>query len=299
MNTDVRTSAVIVTTLLRLWPTNPMLPAAVRGLMRARQTGYWSNTQETAWSLIALTDWLRVTHELEGDYRWQVQLNGKTLDSGVIDKATRAQSIELRSHLPSSPPAQPNRLTISRNNTSGQLYYSTWVRYPMDALAVPPLSQGMILDRRFERAAPAIGAIQVGDLITVTLYLTTTNAVHHILLEVPLPAGSEVLDNRLATAASNPNDVTQSLSELGANRVLTEYQRLQPSYVDPRDDKVAFFATYLPAGHYFVRFQVRATLPGTYRVLPAYAEMMYFPEVMGRSAGDKFVIAESENFSRK
>ncbi len=299
MNTDVRTSAVIVTTLLRLWPTNPLLPGAVRGLMRARQAGYWGNTQETAWSLIALTDWLRVTHELEGNYQWQVRLDGKALADGVVDKATRSQSVEVRSPLLGSVPDRPQRLTISRNNTSGQLYYSTWVRYTMDALAVQPLNQGIILDRRIEQAAHATGPIHVGDLITVTLYLTATTELHHMLLEAPLPAGSEVLDDRLATEASNQNNAPAAkLIGLGANGTIIEYQRLWPNYVDLRDDKVAFFATYLPVGHYFVRFPVRATLPGIYRVLPAHAEMMYFPDVMGHSAGDRVVITEP-NFPRK
>ena len=65
-----------------------------------------------------------------------------------------------------------------------------------------------------------------------------------------------------------------------------------PSYTDYRDDKVALFATYLPAGTYEYTFQVRATLPGEYRVLPVHGEMMYFPEVWGRSGGELFTVRE-------
>jgi uncharacterized protein YfaS (alpha-2-macroglobulin family) len=59
-----------------------------------------------------------------------------------------------------------------------------------------------------------------------------------------------------------------------------------------RDDKVALFATYLRAGTYEYTFQVRASVPGEYRVLPVYAEMMYFNEVWGRSAGALFTVTE-------
>jgi uncharacterized protein YfaS (alpha-2-macroglobulin family) len=65
-----------------------------------------------------------------------------------------------------------------------------------------------------------------------------------------------------------------------------------PAAVDFRDDRVALFATYLPAGTYAYTFQVRATLPGEYRVLPARGEMMYFPDVWGRSGGELFTVSE-------
>lgn len=81
----------------------------------------------------------------------------------------------------------------------------------------------------------------------------------------------------------------------GADGANVEYRPLWPSYVDTRDDKVALFATYLPPGHYYVTVPVRATVAGSYRVLPAYAEMMYFTQVMGRSAGAQLVIEDKES----
>ncbi|MCB0116292.1 MAG: hypothetical protein KDD84_19465, partial [Caldilineaceae bacterium] len=65
-----------------------------------------------------------------------------------------------------------------------------------------------------------------------------------------------------------------------------------PSHSDIRDEKVALFADVLPAGTYEYTFLVRASLPGEYRVLPARAEEMYFPDVWGRSAGALFTVTE-------
>ena len=64
------------------------------------------------------------------------------------------------------------------------------------------------------------------------------------------------------------------------------------SFTDYRDDRVTLFATYLPAGAYEYTFLVRASLPGEFRVLPVHAEMMYFPEVWGRSGGALFTGTE-------
>ncbi len=52
------------------------------------------------------------------------------------------------------------------------------------------------------------------------------------------------------------------------------------------------FATDLPAGTYEYTYQMRASLPGQFQMLPAVASQMYFPEVWGRSAGDLFTIGE-------
>ncbi len=55
-----------------------------------------------------------------------------------------------------------------------------------------------------------------------------------------------------------------------------------PSHTDMRDDKVAVFATFLKAGTYEYTFNVRASVPGQYKVIPAYAEQMYFTDVWGQ-----------------
>ena len=59
-----------------------------------------------------------------------------------------------------------------------------------------------------------------------------------------------------------------------------------------RDDRVFLFAEELPAGVYRYEYLVRATTPGRYRVRPARAWEMYFPEVFGQTAGEWMEIGE-------
>ena len=54
------------------------------------------------------------------------------------------------------------------------------------------------------------------------------------------------------------------------------------------------FATYLPAGTYEYTYLLQVGLGGEYRVLPATAYEMYFPEVMGRSDGMIFTIEREQ-----
>jgi uncharacterized protein YfaS (alpha-2-macroglobulin family) len=52
------------------------------------------------------------------------------------------------------------------------------------------------------------------------------------------------------------------------------------------------FATYLPRGTYEYTYQIRASLPGRFLVMPTTAYEMYFPEVWGRSDGGVFTVTE-------
>ena len=52
--------------------------------MSARNADRWETTQENAWAIIGLTDWMAATGELEGNYDWQVTLNGQPLGEGTV-----------------------------------------------------------------------------------------------------------------------------------------------------------------------------------------------------------------------
>ena len=64
------------------------------------------------------------------------------------------------------------------------------------------------------------------------------------------------------------------------------------SHSEIRDDRVALFATDLPAGTYHYTYLARATSPGVFQTLPAIAAQMYAPEIFGRSAGALFTVRE-------
>jgi uncharacterized protein YfaS (alpha-2-macroglobulin family) len=84
MNTDVRTTAIVLDAMAKLDAENVLAPNAVRWLMSVREGGRWNSTQENAWTIMAMTDWMKVTGELEGDYEWQARLNGDALGEGVV-----------------------------------------------------------------------------------------------------------------------------------------------------------------------------------------------------------------------
>ncbi len=284
LNTDIRSTAVILEAFTRIQPENPLLPNVVRWLMQARAAGTWSSTQENAWSIISLTDWMAATGELEANYAWDVTLNDAAMGSGVVDSTNLGAPIMLRTAVADMLRDEANTLHLSRDNDSGQMYYTEHLQYFLDALAVPPASRGIVVDRQFSVNGEPANTARVGDIISVTVTVVAPTSLFQMRVDTPIPAGAEVIDPNLANSPQ--------YDEYGNLIQAWNWDAWNPTYKDYRDDGVSLFESYLAAGTYQYTFQVRATVPGEYRVLPAYAEMMYFTEVWGRSSGELFTITE-------
>jgi uncharacterized protein YfaS (alpha-2-macroglobulin family) len=310
MNTDTRSTAIVLAALSRLDPGNALGPNTVRWLMAARKEGYWETTQETAWSILALTDWMAATGELEGAYNWQVVVNGKMLGEGSVDRQNIDQAVKLQIEVAQLLADEANRVVIERfpaegqDQGSGRLYYSMYLRYFKPVQEVTALDRGVIVSRQYtladcesgnqvsgDQACKAIDAAQVGDVIQVKLTIIAPNDLHYVVVEDPFPAGAEGVDQSLKTT-----------SVVGEQPELTRTDRRNPwsggygwwwfSHSELRDEKAVLFATYLPRGTYEYTYLIRASLSGEYRVIPTTAYQMYFPETFGRSDGGVFTITE-------
>ncbi|HEY66563.1 MAG TPA: hypothetical protein G4O02_18595, partial [Caldilineae bacterium] len=299
MNTDTRTTAVVLDLLARFGETEGLAPNVVRWLMHARKAGHWETTQETAWSLIALTDWMVATGELEADYTWRVWLNGEELGSGVVDRDNLDEPTVLRARVAQLLADQANQLVIERSAEEGQtgrgrLYYTTHLRYYLPVEAIEALDRGVIVARRYVLADDPerpITQAKVGDVIRVELTIIAPSDLYYLVVEDPLPAGAEAIDTSLRITSKTyeaPKLEAASTGEGGP----PWWARWIPSHTELRDEKVALFATRLPRGTYQYTYQMRASLPGRYLVLPTTAYEMYFPEVWGRSAGGVFTITQ-------
>ena len=83
METPVFNTAVVVYGLAQYDPASVTIPEAVRYLMSARGAdGAWASTYETAWVLMSLTEVMKGTGELAGDFNFSATLNGIGLLQG-------------------------------------------------------------------------------------------------------------------------------------------------------------------------------------------------------------------------
>jgi len=288
MNTDTRSTAIILDALARLDKNNQLAPNVVRWLMVARQGGYWETTQETAWALIALTDWMKATGELQGNYDYAVFLNDKDRASGKVSQDNLRESVKL-SVAVADLLKESNRLTIARGDGQGRLYYTAHLRVFLPVQDIQPVSRGITVNRRYTLASctdgpkcPEVKEVKLGDVIRVDLTLIAPNNLYYVVVEDPLPAGGEAIDRGLATTSLL--DKGPELTRQGSRSYYWWWWHWY-SRSELRDEKVVLFADRLTKGTYEYSYTFRATLPGDYQVIPTVAREFYFPEVFGRSDG--------------
>lgn len=302
MNTDIRTTAIVLWSMSRNNPDSELLPNIVRWLMSVRKEGYWSDTQSTAWSLMGLLSYMETSGELAGDFDYAVYLNGYEWSQGAISKDNLDESQVLHIEIAELLVEEGNRLLIERQegqgdqSGDGQLYYTVDLRYFLPVEDVKALDRGVIVARQYSRLdSPEtyIESAEVGDLILVKLTLIAPSNLHYVILEDPLPAGCEAVDMGLkTTSVVGEAPSLKNLSFNERNRWLYRFgwRSWWFSHSEIRDEKVALFARYLPRGTYEYTYIMRASVPGVYHVIPTTAYQMYFPEVFGRSDGSLFVI---------
>jgi hypothetical protein len=302
MNSDIRSAAIIIAALSWIQPDHPLLPQAVRWLMTARsQDDHWPTTQETAWAIIGLTDWLKASGELKADYAWQVSLNGRRLGEGAADETNLDQTTQLQIELNELLSDSVNRLAIERDASAGSgqtgeagnLYYAAYLTYFKPVEQVKALDRGIIVSRRYslQGSDEPITEANVGDFIEVKLTLVAPTDLHYVVVEDPLPAGAEAIDSSLATSSIvAPGEVINRPPRLERAGAAQPWGWWYFSHTDLRDEKAVLFASYLPRGVYEYTYTIRASLPGDYQVIPTHAEQLYFPEVFGRGDGGRLKI---------
>jgi len=286
MNTDTRSTAIILDTLVRIDPENALIPNVVRWLMVARRAGIWETTQETAWALIALTDWMVVTQELRGAYETRVGLNDEPLFQDVVTPETVREPRNIAIAGADLAARETHTLSIARGPGEGILYYSAHLSVGLPVEDVDALDRGIYVYRQYVSASDPSEertAIAVGETVEVRLTIIAPNDLYYVVVEDPIPAGCEAVDPSLATTS-----------------LLEPEPGLRRDNDDPwwhwwwwrwysrsefRDEKVVLFADSLPAGTYTFTYTLRGLTPGAYRVLPTQAYEFYFPEVFGRSDG--------------
>jgi alpha-2-macroglobulin len=300
LNNTVSTTAMVVYALARRDPASPLLPDAVRFIMASRGAqGAWQSTFETTWALLATTAFMQGTGELSGDFSFQATLNGAPLASGQAEGETRLTPVRASVSLTQLFTENPNALRFERSAGTGRLYYTALLDVAFPAELVAPLNRGLVVERTYHRpancnrdACPAFASGAVGERLKVRLTLVIPQDAYHVLVEDFIPAGSEILNPNLRT------------SQLGSPEFFLEPEPLfDPAnpfnrgwgwwlFTEPAiyDDHIAWTASYLPAGTYELTYNLTLLQPGEYRLLPARAAQLYFPDVQGNSAGAVFRI---------
>lgn len=285
---DTRATAYGLAALIEADPSAELRPIAermVRYLMQQRQGGHWASTQENAAVVEAFQAYYQAFENVSPDFDAEIRLAGQTLLRTSFEGTSLA--VETVSRQPETLPSdEQSSIEITKQGT-GTAFYSLLLETFSDR-PQPAEQKGLSVERRIQRIDPqgqptgdAIltgnknVTIEPGELVRVTLRVSTPTSRNYVVVDDALPAGLEALN-----AAFETTD--QSLLE----RARTGQDRWWGSFnhTEIRDDRVLLFADYLNQGVHTFTYVARATTPGTFVHPPAHASMMYEPATMGRTA---------------
>jgi uncharacterized protein YfaS (alpha-2-macroglobulin family) len=222
--------------------------------------------------IYGLTDYLRATHELTGNIKASVYVNGKLVPAAgevTLDESQLSAGV--------------NRIRVTAAG-EGRIYYSARAEYYSadeklqktgsvslnllrDYFTLAPGKSG---DRIVYDLNPLNGPVSVGDVIAVRLTVTGSEW-KYLMVEDPIPAGTEFIER-------------DSGYELRSRPPWWEYFFTRREL---HDDRMAIFKTYFPQGQEQFFYLLKVVNAGTFQVSPAKVQPMYQPGVMATSDARK------------
>lgn len=278
---------------------NPeILNKAIRWLMIQRHGGGWYSTQQTAFIVYTMVDYLKHSKELEPDYNVKVYVNNELLMDKHMTKDDIFQKDSTFVIDGSKLRPGTNDVKIEKNGP-GKVYVSSQLSYYTNEESIHPRESGFRVEKEYYKLEKYThygddkityrkryfdGKVKSGDDIFVKIRVSAKDKdMQYFMLEDPIPAGCEVVKDDWAYTIDEEKDYTG-----------WDYYWWRWWYADKeiRDNRVTFFATYLWGDTYEFTYILHAQIPGVYNVIPATGMLMYYPEVRGSSEELKLEIED-------
>ena len=273
---DTESTAFALRFLARADGASSVVPQAAQWLVVNRQGGYWwGSTEQTAFALFGLADYLAVSKELQADFDAEIRVNGQSVAHKHFTSADAIRGAVLAVDVPTgSLRPDANAVEVvkhgagraywlvqsSYNSTDRRLYQKGKLSLNLtrDYFRLVPEHEN---DKIVYRLEPIKGPVAIGDVLAVHLAVNGS-PVKYLMVEDPIAAGTEFIENRDSyEIESRP---------LGWWDWYTRREF--------RDDRAVMFATEFQ-GRQESFYLVKVVNPGSFNISPARVELMYQPEV--------------------
>jgi uncharacterized protein YfaS (alpha-2-macroglobulin family) len=238
--------------------------------------GYWVSTKQTALALEGLLAFMQARNEKPAPVTAEVYVNNAKVATQAFDAKSLLAPNPVLIEAPATTGA--NTVRIVRRG-AGALYYDAAVRYyDKPAASERTGSRKLAIVRRYSTLSPVevkgrivyretafSGTAKAGDLILVRLTTAGSNDWRYLMLEDPIPAGTEPVEK----------DEGYELEQ--RRRWYWGSQR------ELRDDRVVFFLDSFDGGRAEFSYLLKVTTPGTFNAMPARISPMYVPDVSASS----------------
>jgi hypothetical protein len=304
---EVQANALLLMLYARIQPDSQLVLGLANDLIASNTTGHWENTSNAGWVLQAFSEIVTRSGEAASNFTASVKLGGAEIASrgfrgfsrSPFTKQVQAKDLTGIAGREQGRAVEGGKLLPLTFGLSGKgtLYYTAELRYSMAAAGVEPRDEGIgiaseIID---EKGVTVDGTdLALGKVYTMRLVFYSSRDRTYLAMRAPIPSGAEPIDGSLATAQIvRPAPDRGGQDENGSGETDNGYQGDfggSGSTTRIFDNEVRFFFDQVSRGRHEVSFLFRTTTPGVYPTPPAQAEMMYQPEVFGRTAGAEYRI---------
>jgi uncharacterized protein YfaS (alpha-2-macroglobulin family) len=277
---NIRTTAIILQTLVEIGAEHPLLSNVAKGLVAARAAGRWMSTQENFFVFYALNEFYEAKESVRPDFKATIRLAEKVL----LEESFQAAGKTVRKEWPLSGfhPGQEWLLTAEKSGP-GTLYYDVRMTYTPTRLR-EPRDEGLAVYKKITSLdGRPLDQVKAGTLVLVTLDVAVPKESLFVVVDDPLPGGFEAVNGSFLTESEEGQAALGALSEEEEAFWWRGFR-----HVELRDDRVLLFADSLMPGVHTHRYLARALTPGRFGISGTKAEEMYAPEVFGRT-GERLV----------
>lgn len=276
-NDTIESHAFALRTLMELSPRDPRREGLVQWLFLNKKLNQWKSTRATAEVLYSLTKYLEHEGQLGGKEFFSVQAGTEKQTFAFEPDRYSGKKNQLVIPGPRVAPAM-SKVTVVKSGKGLGFASATW-QFSTEKLPTEDHGDLFAVSRRyFKRVKGARdtslepladgGKLAPGDELEVQLVIKARHAAEYVHLRDPRGAGFE--------------------PENAASRY--KYDLGIAWYEEVRDSATNFFFESLPAGEYTLRYRVRASMGGTFKMGPATLQSMYAPEFTAYSAGGRLEV---------
>jgi uncharacterized protein YfaS (alpha-2-macroglobulin family) len=324
----VEATSFALRAILAIDPQNKLVEPVTNWLVKNRRGAQWSNTRDTAITVLTLNDYLKVSGELKPELEYELTVNGQLI-------ATKKLTPEDALGAPSQFPIDlkfirdgANEIRIRRKSGNAPIYFAANAEFfsleePITeagneifvrreyykVVARPTLLKGYVYERLPLRDGESVTS---GERVEAIIVIEAKNNYDYLLFEDLKPAGLEAVEIRsgenlyakelksgavtrkfgdAAKEATNPKAALEA--RLASTDQANYTGRTQWVYQELRDRKVAMFIDHLPEGIWELRYELRAETPGAFHALPVLGHAMYVPEIRCNGAEARIKVEDN------
>ncbi len=241
MASTIRTTALVLQAFAEIEPESQLVPGIVKYLADQRQGIHgWGTTNETSYTILALTEVLVNQESKAGTTPYVVLVNGQSIDTGTLEVGHTTAAVDIAL---SGLNGGMNALTV-RTEGESPVYFDLSTRY--DLLQSEAEASGSIrVNRKYldPKSGNEITNIQAGQLVKVEVQINVPTDTYYLAVEDHLPGGLEALNEGLNATSYVPTD------PWGYDDYWQSYwEDYGYNYKEIRGDRVVFFITSFVKG---------------------------------------------------